>query len=242
MKNSALIFALFPCFVSLAQLKQGQVDPKQVSLPRQHDLPEYTFDTPSYPSRWGKQKEGLHVAFGSTDELYLRSEVPLSFETQWWEETGWRGERLNAQVLVWSPDTIQQIRFKVNDLLNAKGLVIGKNNIQLNMVRYVLSNYPYAAKNSQCDVSAKDTAYLVPDRFENFERFDLPGKTVRPVWVSVEIPVGTEPGTYSGTIEVNSEKHHAALNLRINVQHHVLPKPRDWKFRLDLWQNPWVIA
>src|SRR6185503_18236101 len=193
-KNAVLIFSLLVSFVGFAQLKRGQVDPKQVFLPRQHYLPEYTFDTSSGPSLWGRQKPGLHVAFGSTNELYLRSEVPIPFEPQTWEGTGWRGERLNAQVLVWSPDSIQQIRFTVSDLLNAKGLVIGKSNIQLNMVRYVLSNYPYAEKKSQCDITANDTAYLVPDRLEKFERFDLPGKTVRPIWVSIAIPEGTEPG------------------------------------------------
>ena len=193
MKNSLLIFSLLTGSVSFAQLQPGQIDPSKVPLPRQHYLSEYTFDTPTSPSRWEKEKQGLNVAFGSTDELYLRREVPqLQIEAQTWEGTGWRGERLNAQILVWSPDTVEQIRFKVSDLLNAKGQAISKTNIQLNMVRYVLSNYPYAATNSQCDITANDTAYLMPDRFEKFERFDLPGRTVRPVWVSIEIP-GDKP-------------------------------------------------
>src|SRR5258706_4593666 len=239
MKNTVLIFYLFTGFMSFAQLKPGQIDPKRVSLPYQHYLAEYAFDIPTDPAPWVNQKQGLHVAFGSTDELYLRSEVPpLQIESQSWEGTGWRGERLNAQILVWSPDTLEQIRFKVSDLLNANGQGIVKKNIQLNMVRYVLSNYPYAARNSQCDITANDTAYLMPDRFEKFERFDVPGRTVRPVWVGIEIPVGTEPGVYNGTIEINSEKHHATLSLKINVQRLVLPKPHDWEFRLDLWQNP----
>ena len=243
MKDCLLIFFLVTSIVSFSQLKPGQVDPQKVSLPYQHYLPEYTFDTPADPSRWEKQKHGLNVAFGSTDQLYLRSEVPtLQTGTQTWEGTGWKGERLNAQILVWSPDTLQQIRFSASNLQNAKGQVISKTGIQLNMVRYVLSNYPYGATNSQCDITANDTAYLMPDRFEKFERFDLPGKTVRPVWVSIEIPEETEPGIYSGTIEINSEKNHATVSLKVNVQRLLLPKPHDWKFRLDLWQNPWVIA
>ena len=40
----------------------------------------------------------------------------------------------------------------------------------------------------------------MPDRFEPFERFDLPGKTVRPVWLSLDVPADTEPGWYSGDI------------------------------------------
>jgi len=125
MKNTVLIFCLFTCFVGFAQLKKGQIDPLRVAMPHPHYLPEYTFDTCADPGRWAKQKPGLHVAFGSTDELYLRSEVPqLQAETRSWEETGWRGERLNAQMLVWSSDTLEQIRFKVSDLINEKGKAI----------------------------------------------------------------------------------------------------------------------
>ena len=52
----------------------------------------------------------MHVSFASTDELYFRSEVPeLKNETVSWKGTGWKGERLNAVVLVWSPDTLQQV-------------------------------------------------------------------------------------------------------------------------------------
>lgn len=45
-----------------------------------------------------------------------------------------------------------------------------------------------------------------------------------------------------GTIEVNDTKQHITLNIKIIVQNQLLPKPHDWHYRLDLWQNPWVIA
>lgn len=245
MRRVTLIFCLNVFFISLAlaQLRPGQVDPAKVPLPDQHYQVEYTFDAPSNPARWKTQKQGLNVSFGSTDELYLRSEAP-SFpqESQRWEEAGWKGERLNAQVVVWSPDTLKQVRFTVSDLTSANGKVLGKNNIHLNMVRYILSNYPYGATNAICDVGANDTAYLMPDRFEAFDRFDLPGRTVRSVWIMVDIPAATEAGIYRGAITVDTEKHHATLNISVRVQNMVLPKPHDWKFRLDLWQNPWVVA
>jgi hypothetical protein len=82
----------------------------------------------------------------------------------------------------------------------------------------------------------------MPDRFEVFDRFDVPGKTVRPVWMSVNIPQDAEPGTYAGTIEVIAVNQKTILNVKIRVQDQTLPKPHDWQYRLDLWQNPWVIA
>ncbi|HYJ62584.1 MAG TPA: glycoside hydrolase domain-containing protein, partial [Parafilimonas sp.] len=35
---------------------------------------------------------------------------------------------------------------------------------------------------------------------------------------------------------------HISLHIKINVQNQLLPKPHDWHYRLDLWQNPWVVA
>ena len=233
------------------QLERARIDLSKVPVPASHYLPEYTFDIPSDTLQWTMQKPGLNVAFGSTDELYLRCEVPqLQDEGQTWEETGWRGERLNAQVLVWSPDTCLQVRFRLNDLVSPEGRVFSKNNIKLNLVRYVLSNFPYAAKNTDCYVANIDSGWLMPDRLESFERFDLPGRTVRPVWLSVEIPENTEPGIYTGILEINAEGfnsemnegYHSELNIKIKVQDMILPDPQNWKFRLDLWQNPWVVA
>jgi hypothetical protein len=245
MRDILLTFSLY-CLLTgcvFGQIQRAQIDPSKVPVLQHHFQPEHAFDAPADTLRWSKQQRGLNVSFGSTDELYMRSEVPdLQKESQRWEETGWRGERLNAQLLIWSPDTVNQIRVTTNDLVNAKGGVLSKSHVRVNLVRYVLSNYPYGATDVSCDVPATNATYLMPDRFETFERFDLPGRTVRPIWLSLDIPPGTEPGIYQGTIDVSSERSRVSLQARIRVQNQVLPKPGDWKFRLDLWQNPWVVA
>lgn len=228
---------------AVGQLGKGQVDMSKVPVPGHHYVPEYTFDAPTNPEAWKQEKAGLNVSFATTDELYLRSEVPpLEKKTLSWEDTGWRGERLHAQVLVWSPDLVGQVRFHVNDLKTSQGKVFSRENVTVNMVRYVLSNFPYGARALNCGSGVTDSVYLMPDRFESFDRFDLPAGSVRPVWVSFDIPADTEPGTYTGTIHVRSEKEQSVLNVRINVQQQQLPQPHDWEFRLDLWQNPWVVA
>ena len=43
-----------------------------------HFEPELAYDAPTAPQRWTEQTAGLHAAFGSTDEIYFRSEVPAS--------------------------------------------------------------------------------------------------------------------------------------------------------------------
>jgi hypothetical protein len=85
---------------AFAQLQKGQVDPSRIPTPTQHYLPEYTFDKSTAPEKWTKHKPGLHVSFVSTDELHLRTEPPeITSENNVWESTGWKGERLHAQIL-----------------------------------------------------------------------------------------------------------------------------------------------
>jgi hypothetical protein len=217
------------------------VDSSLIPRPYLHYQKEYDFDKSSEPGKWQEQKN-LHVSFASTDEAYFRTEVPGINETKSWTATGWKGERLNTMILIWSADTINQIRLSLNDLKTANGNALGKNNLKAQLVRYVISNYPYAAREVTCGEGPVDKAYLMPDRLETFDRFELPGKTVRPVWLSLDIPSTIAAGLYKGELEIRSEKQNFKLQLAINVQNQSLPKPHDWSFRLDLWQNPWVIA
>jgi len=246
MKKSIAIFSfnfLFAC-IAFSQPFKGVID--SMNLPMiapAHYQPEYDVDVPVNPVAWTKEKPGMHVAFGSEDELYFRTEVPpIKNESASWEATGWRGERLNTQIVVWSPDTLQQVRFNISDLKNEKGKLLSKVNIQLNKICYVLANYPYGSNEPNCGESPYKNGFLFPDRFETFDRFDVPGNTVRPVWLSLNIPADAEWGTYAGTIEINAKNSRSILNIKINVQNLTLPKPHDWHHRLDLWQNPWVIA
>ena len=130
----------------------------------------------------------------------------------------------------------------LHDLKNASGKTIPKEQLKVQMVRYVVSNYPYAARDVTCGETPYKQLYLMPDRFETFERFELPGKTVRPLWLSIDVPAATAAGVYNGTIEVVTEKGSVPLQVQLTVQNQLLPPPSQWKHRLDLWQNPWVVA
>lgn len=227
---------------AIAQDNRGLIDPSLLPDQQAHYLPEYTFDKPVNSQAWQTQKGGLHAAFGSSDKLYFRTEVPMQAEQRSWEAPGWKGERLNAQILVWSPDSLQQVRVTSSDLHNAAGKIISGNNIRLQLVRYVISNYPYGAKDAVCGQTPYKNGYLMPDRLEALDRFDLPGRTMRPVWVSLDVPESSDAGTYSGTITVTTGSNNISLQVKIKVQDQVLPSPRNWTYLLDLWQNPWVVA
>src|SRR5436190_15618700 len=146
-----IICLIFSAQSGYSQLQKGQINPAKIPALSQHYLPEYTYDVSANPELWSNQKPGLNVSFASTDELYLRTEAPtLPAEKHTMESTGWRGERRNAQVLVWSTDTLEQVRFSVSDLVNAKQQKLSKSNVKIQMVRYVLSNFAYGAMAQEC--------------------------------------------------------------------------------------------
>src|SRR5437773_8918697 len=119
-----LTINLFFTGFAFAQGK-GQIDSSLIASPVQHYVPEYAFDVTSDENAWQKERPGLHAAFGSADELYFRTEVPkLKTENITWHATGWKGERLNVPIIIWSKDSIQQIRFQIADLRTNNGKVL----------------------------------------------------------------------------------------------------------------------
>lgn len=230
------------CVPAIAQQSFGSFDPELLPKTRPHHLEEYTFDKPARPAAWTSLAKGLQATFGSTEQLYFRTEVPVTSKLTQQQLTGWKGEKLNFQLLVYSSDTVRQVRVQVGDLVNENGKIIDGKKAQQNLIRYVISNYPYGAKDAVCGTSPYKEGYLMPDRFEPFERFDLPGKTTRPVWISISVPADAEPGNYKGTIQVISEQFKQTLDVSLRVQNKTLPPPAEWKHLLDLWQNPWAVA
>ena len=222
--------------------EKGAIDLDKLQAPQWHYMPEYTFDSCTDPAAWLSVGHGLQVSFASTDRLYFRTEAPRVPHTNIWQATGWKGERLNTTILVWSADTLHQVRFVVHDLTGPDGRKIASVNAQLNMERYVVSSYPYNAQDPTCWISPYKKAYLMPDRFEAFDQLDVPGRTVRPVWLSLDIPHDARPGVYKGKVDVKCKGESTTLQVEINVQNQELPPPHEWQYRLDLWQNPWVVA
>jgi len=243
MRNGFLFLLILQGAINatLAQAYKGQIDSSRLPVLSYHYQQEFTLDKPTDPAAWNSQ-QGPHISFGSTDELYFRSEVPSIKETNEWKGIGWKGERLNAQIVIWSADTLEQVRLVTSPLLGTNGASIGRDNMKLHEVRYVIGNYPYGSKDGSCGDSPFKDGFLMPDRFEPFDRFDLPARTVRPVWITIDIPAATKAGHYKGNIEVLAKGVKTSLALDLDVQPQLLPPPHEWKYRLDLWQNPWVLA
>lgn len=182
---------------------------------------------------WAKAPPGLQGAVGSLDLRYPRDLVPATQGARAWSGAAWRGERVAAQLVLWTRSGARQVRLSATPLRTAGGVGLSAGGeeppgacVHPAFVRYVLAD-----------------GHLVPDVIDTAERLDLPPQSTRPVWVSVDVPPEARPGHYLGQVEVRAEgQPPLAFALNLEVQPPVLPPPKDWLFHLDLWQNPYALA
>lgn len=190
-------------------------------------------------SNWQGVSDGLHASFVTRDKRFAKHIPPKVDRETHKHLKGWKGERVSAQVLLWTNADIADVKVtapKFKDKTTGK-TVKG----QVNFERYVLTD-EFACGCGYRD--AEDFASsLSPDMLDPLDHYNMEGESVRPVWISVDIPRDIEAETYQSTIEVKTGNQESqALTLQMEVVDHELPKPKDWTFHLDLWQHPAAVA
>ena len=71
--------------------KQRRASAPEPSDPDKHDL-----------SAWKNVKPGIHSGFGSIDVAWSKSIPPVGGDAEEIKLQGWKGERVNCMLLVWS--------------------------------------------------------------------------------------------------------------------------------------------
>lgn len=183
---------------------------------------------PGDQSRWDGVKT-VSVAWGSTDVRYSRS-VPAEGATKVLSLSAWRGERVNAQAVVVAPKEVAKVGVAVSDLRSGRN-AISAANVKTFKVTYVMAD----------NISRSDSA-LVADRLVECHEFGVDARTTRPVWFEIKVPQDAKAGKYTGKVTVTCDGRRTVLPLTVDVADRVLPEPKDWKFHLDLWQNPYAVA
>ena len=86
------------------------------------------YEEPTLPvsvhSDWDALSTDLHVSVGSIDQRYEKQEIPNITEEKQWKGNAWRGERLSAQVVVWSEESVKQLRGAFSNFESADGNII----------------------------------------------------------------------------------------------------------------------
>jgi len=235
----------YPVVWSLFIVAHLAVFPLTAQVPEVYQHPRLEYDLRSDGQetvRWDRLEEGLKVSFGSIDELYPRNLIPNVHLKKTLDVTAWRGERVGIQLVLWSKGLVKDVRLEMGDFLTEDGGVLSPSAVQMHFVRYTLSDHPVGAVDFACD-STSSEVYLVPDVLDRLNVFDLPARSVRPIWVSVDIPRKAAAGKYEATLRIRAESRFSeTLNVVLHVQRGTVPKVENWCFRLDLWQNPWAVA
>jgi hypothetical protein len=208
-------------------------------------LPSYGYsqtfnELPDPLLAWERAPAGLNVSFVSIDKRYAKSEVPFVKKQQSCEMTGWKGEKLSAQLLLWSAAGAEQIQYTFGDFTSS-GNTLPAGIAQARFVRYVITDEfgPGCGYRKPEDFPAS----LSADMLDNLKSFDVPAKTVRPVWLTIEIPRDAQAGVYNGKVKVSAKGEKVQeFDIVLNIQDKVLPPAGEWVYHLDLWQHPSAVA
>ena len=207
------------------------------------ELPQH--EKPS-EAQW-QEVEGTRVSWGSTDVRYSRTSVPMSKTCRLQGISGWRGEKVYAQAVVWTKDGLERLRYEVSDFKGPGGARIPGESFETGFVRYVMTDQLNKDGRGACGQRPDHTVYdstMVADCIDHcLEETSLEKMGVQAIWLSCRIPRDAAPGTYRGRLTVkDGERTVGSLELNIRADSHVLPEPSQWHFHLDLWQNPFAAA
>ncbi|MDL2303186.1 DUF4091 domain-containing protein [Dysgonomonas sp. OttesenSCG-928-D17] len=193
-------------------------------------------------SDWSKmQSENLMASFVSIDNKYPKSVIPnIKQNIVNQKVTGWKGERLSAQLLLWSAHDVEQVELEFNDFKSDKGNLSAQIALA-RFVRYVMTDE--FAEGCGHRKPENHEASLAPDMLDSLDCFNINAKTVRPVWITVEIPRTAQPGNYKGNICLYARGQKTQnFELEIEVLDKILPPSSEWQFHLDQWQHPGAVA
>ena len=192
-------------------------------------------------SGWAALSGPTRLTWTPGDKHYRQFATPEVTQSSDTIVNAWRGERLGLEALLISPEGCGPVKVSLSPLQRA-GKSVAAPGSQASLMRYVITT----AYNTCGYPSADLPTYTVPDMI------DLPGtdaaipaKSVRPVWVTVEVPRDIAPGDYTMTLTASAAstgKTVATARLQVNVAPNTLPAPKDYAFYLDMWQQPYAIS
>lgn len=88
---------------------------------------------------WNKMKVPTMLSWGTTDVRYKKQNVPDIKKNSSFHVKAWRGERVNAQAVIWTNKELKDVTVEVGALKNGK-YVIPDDAVKANFVRYVMTD------------------------------------------------------------------------------------------------------
>lgn len=194
---------------------------------------------------WEKMKNPTELSWGTIDVRYAKHDVPDVKPAASLRLKAWRGERVNAQAVLWTRTKLGEVKLCLGELRSATAALPADAG-RAHFVRYVMTDELNKERNGGCGDRSNKADWdssLVADVLDIVPARTVEARTVQPLWVNVWVPAGAKPGVYKGKLTVEGENlRPVSLSLEIEVLDRTLPAPKDWGFHLDLWQNPYAVA
>ena len=137
-----------------------------------------------------RQTQDLILQWGSTDVRYPRNEVPAGQGNKQWETDAWKGERVNAQAVLWTRQPLKNVRIAVSDLKCGKN-VIPASATTASFVGYVWTDELNKDRKSGCSDRPNKADWdssLVADVLEVRKSLDIEAQCTQPLWVNIWVP------------------------------------------------------
>lgn len=191
-------------------------------------------------SDWSHVPVGLHASFISIDDKLPKSVAPEITPVNTTKVAGWKGEKVSAQILLWTTEDIQQVEYEIKDF-QGDAHTLPASIAQARFVRYVMTDeFADGCGHRKPEDYA---ASLAADMLDNLECFNLEAKTVRPLWLTIDIPSDATAGNYHGVVSIHAKNQPSQdFEVELVVVDQVLPEPSEWAYHLDLWQHPSAVA
>ena len=196
-------------------------------------------------SVWNRMKTPTALSWGSIDVRYKKKDVPTITQQNHWKTKAWKGERVNAQAVLWTKTALNDVTISMSDL-KCGSSVIPTSDISTSFVRYVMTDEYNKGSGSGCgkrENKADWDSSMVADVLDINTLLDVKAYNAQPIWVNVWVPADVKAGKYRGTMTVSAANlAPISLQLEVEVINRTLPPPSEWAFHLDLWQNPYSVA
>ena len=242
MNKNRLTVAL--CALAITALTATAQDAKNADIFPLGHYDELT-DTKPHDSeaKWAKLAQPTSLSWASIDTRYRRLDIPQVKTQNAVSLKAWRGERVNAQALLWTNVDLDDVQITVSDLRSGNA-VIPASALRTNFVRYVMTD-ELNKDGSGCGYRnpADWDSSVVADVLDINKTLPVRRNTTQPIWANVWVPQDAKPGNYTAQITVSGKNMKPmSLQLKLQVVNRTLPSPQQWTTNLDLWQNPYAVA
>lgn len=183
----------------------------------------------------------VSAKWGNTDTRYPLDVADATRTTAVSNATAWKGERVNLQLVVANKgkeSADRSVEYKFSELKNGKSVIPATNVVGGFVEPVITDKFTGCGKH---EVDAYGEVHIA-DRITGVNPTVMKSGAQRGLWLTVQVPQDAKPGTYKGYVELTCEGKTTKHSYTVKVLNRTLPAPAEWKFHLDLWQNPYAIA